>query len=68
MVFLSTPGCSSARGGEEGIPFDGIHHVGIAGALAAWRVTQGVYRFDWTVADAVTKTPLARDLPTQIAE
>ena len=31
------------------------HHIGILGALAAWRVTQGIYRFDPT-----TLTPSGR--------
>jgi hypothetical protein len=33
-------------------------HVGILGALAAWRVTQGFYRFDPTTFDALWKTPV----------
>ncbi len=33
-------------GGDRRVPLDRIHHVGIVAALAAWRVTQGVYRFD----------------------
>ena len=33
-------------------PANQAHHIGILGALAAWRVTQGIYRFDPTTFDA----------------
>jgi len=42
------------------------HHIGILGALAAWRVTQGIYRFDPTTFDALWKTPLTGDIPTEV--
>jgi len=53
-------------GGDRRVPLDRIHHVGIVAALAAWRVTQGVYRFDTTVAEAVAATPLDGELPTDL--
>jgi hypothetical protein len=40
-----------------------VNDVGIIGALAAWRVTQGVYRFDPDVYRAVIDTPISGDLP-----
>jgi hypothetical protein len=40
--------------------------IGIVGALAAWRATQGIYRFDPTVFDAVWDTPLTGELPTAL--
>ena len=40
-----------------------VNDVGIIGALAAWRVTQGVYRFDPDVYQAVIDTPISGDLP-----
>ena len=40
--------------------------IGIVGALAAWRATQGVYRFDPTIFDAVWDTPLTGELPTAL--
>jgi hypothetical protein len=43
-----------------------LNDVGIIGALAAWRVTQGVYRFDRDVYDAVINTPITGDLPHDI--
>ena len=43
-----------------------INDVGIIGALAAWRVTQGVYRFDSDVYRAVIDTPITGDLPHNV--
>ena len=40
--------------------------IGCVGALAAWRATQGIYRFDPTVFAAVWDTPIAGDLPTAL--
>ncbi len=42
------------------------HHIGILGALAAWRVTQGICRFDPTTFDALWKTPVTGDIPTEV--
>jgi hypothetical protein len=41
-------------------------HIGVLGALAAWRVTQGIYRFDPTTFDALWKTPVTGDIPTEV--
>lgn len=40
--------------------------IGRVGALAAWRVTQGIYRFDPTIFAAVWDTPIAGDVPTAL--
>jgi hypothetical protein len=45
---------------------DQARHVGVIGALAAWRVTQGVYRFDSTTLDALWATPVTGDIPTEV--
>lgn len=37
-------------------------------ALAAWRMTQGIYRFDPALYDAVAATPLTGDLPTALLQ
>ena len=37
-----------------------------SGALVARRVTQGIYRFDPTTFDALWKTPVAGDIPTEV--
>lgn len=49
---------------EEGMPL--ANDIGIIGALAAWRVTQGVYRFDPDVFAAVIETPITGDLPHDV--
>jgi hypothetical protein len=52
-------------GGNRRIPPERIRHLGIVGALAIWRVTQGIYRFDPDLAAAVAATPLSGDLPAE---
>ncbi len=47
--------------GYAGYPL--LNDVGIICALAAWRATQGVYRFDY---QAVINTPITGDLPHDI--
>jgi hypothetical protein len=47
-------------------PENQAHHIGILGALAAWRVTQGIYRFEPTTFDALWKTPVSGDLPAEV--
>lgn len=50
-------------GGDARVPYERAHHVGILGALAAWRMTQGIYRIDPALYSALIATPLDRDLP-----
>jgi len=49
---------------ETGFPL--LNDVSIIGALAAWRLTQRVYRFDPDVYQTVMETPLSDDLPRDI--
>ena len=35
-------------------------------AVAAWRATQGVYRFDQTIFDALWETPISGDIPGEV--
>ncbi|WP_447973921.1 AcrVA2 family anti-CRISPR protein [Nitrospira sp. Kam-Ns4a] len=52
--------------GEDAIPFDRAHHIAIIGALGAWRMTRGIYRFDPTLyADLIT-TELESELPRSL--
>ncbi len=51
-------------GGTNRVPLDRAHHVAVMSALAAWRMTQGIYRYDETLRDAVLQTPLDGELPT----
>lgn len=43
-----------------------MNDVGVIGALAAWRVTQGIYRFDPDVYADVVETPITGDLPHDV--
>lgn len=43
-----------------------IENVGIMAALAAWRVTQGVYRFDQDIYKDVVETPITGNIPHEI--
>jgi len=43
-----------------------VNDVGILGALVAWRVTQGVYRFDPDVFRSVVDTPVTGDIPHEV--
>lgn len=40
--------------------------IGRIGALATWRVTQGVYRFDPTLYENLVSTPLTGTIPVEI--
>jgi hypothetical protein len=51
------------RGGRQPLSHEPPFHRGILCALATWRVTQGIYRFDPALYEAVINTPLDRDLP-----
>lgn len=52
------------RGGAV-VPQDGLDPARLA-ALAAWRVTQGIYRFDPDVYSALIDTPLSGDIPHEV--
>lgn len=51
-------------GGDNRVPFERAHHTAILGAITAWRMTQGIYRYDPALYEAVASTPLERDIPT----
>jgi hypothetical protein len=38
----------------------------MSASWAPWRVTQGIYRFDPTTFDALWKTPVTGDIPTEV--
>ena len=56
----------SEDAGIDRLPFELAADVSRLGALAAWRVTQGIYRFDPAVYDAVRHTTLDRDIPCAV--
>lgn len=46
--------------------FPKMHFVGTLGALAAWRMTKGIYRFDKTVMDSLIETKIDGELPVDV--
>jgi hypothetical protein len=55
----------AARGGGELPPLEASLAQGRI-MLAAWRTTQGIYRFDPAVMEAVAGTPLSGDIPAEV--
>jgi len=55
------------RGGDSAqIGLGKIGDVARLGAMAAWRVTQGIYRYDPDLYQALIDTPIAGDLPADV--
>lgn len=52
-----------SRGGNNRVSLAQAQHPSIVTALATWRMTQGVYRFDPTLFNAILDTPLDGDIP-----
>ena len=48
------------------VPAERSWGTGRIGAFLPWRVTQGIYRFDPTTFDALWKTPVTGDIPTEV--
>ncbi len=48
------------------LPPDMVRDVSIIGAMAAWRLSQGIYRFDPDLFEALWGTPLNHDLPIDL--
>jgi hypothetical protein len=48
------------------LPIEALGDVGAVGALAAWRVTKGIYRFDPDVYQEIIATPVTGDIPHEI--
>lgn len=53
-------------GGESRVPLHMIGDVGRLAALGTWRATQGIYRFDPTLYEAIVSTPVTNDLPHEV--
>ena len=56
----------SEDAGVDRLDMQLVGDVGRLAALGAWRCTQGVYRFDPALYDAVRETPVSGDLPHEI--
>ncbi len=52
-------------GGAYRVPFEKSNHVGLVAGLGAWRVTQGIYRFDPALYAALVETPITEDIPVE---
>lgn len=55
-----------SAGGSNHTTLDLLTDVTRLAALAAWRPTQGIYRFDPTLYEALIETPLTGDLPCEL--
>jgi hypothetical protein len=52
--------------GRDELAMERAGDVGIVGALAAWRMTQGIYQFDDTLIAALWDTSLEGELPVEV--
>lgn len=50
-------------GGDSRVAIDKVPDIARVAALGAWRVTQGIYRFDADLAAELVNSPLSGDLP-----
>ncbi len=64
--FCPLAGAYAIVSGGGAIDWERAGDVGLLGGLAAWRATQGIYRFDETVFEEVWQTPVLGDLPVEI--
>jgi hypothetical protein len=65
--FLSMKGAFAIVMDEIRIkPADQYQQAILLAALAPWRATQGIYRFDPSTFDAIWKTPVTGDIPTEV--
>lgn len=72
--FLPVAGAQAAVANDAGIDVamlgrmypERIADAARLAGLAAWRMTQGIYRFDPAVYEAVRDTPVAGDIPHEI--
>lgn len=53
-------------GGDNRLALDIVGDVSRIGALAAWRQTKGIYRFDPVLAENLLTTKLSGDLPVEL--
>ena len=56
----------ASGGGSNRLPLDRVGEVARLGALAAWRPTQGIYRFDPDLYAALVASPPSGQLPCEV--
>lgn len=64
--FLPLSGAHAIVGGGRELNLDETRYVSVLGALAAWRVTQGIYRFDADVFRSLWETPIKGAIPVDV--
>lgn len=71
--FLPMPGWAAAQAACVGrhpsrtaLDSSAVLDTAKLAALGAWRMTQGIYRFDAGVYSAVAETPMERDIPADV--
>lgn len=65
VPFAGAYAVVSGGGDSRVAPEKGMDIARLA-ALAAWRMTKGVYRFDHDIFEALWRTPLTGDLPSEL--
>lgn len=53
-------------GGSNTCNMENIADVALVGGLAAWRVTQGIYRFDPALYQRLIETPVSGEIPVEV--
>lgn len=53
-------------GGSSNVSLQMAGNVGRLAALGTWRATQGIYRFDPTIYQAIINTPMDGDVPHEV--
>jgi len=56
----------ASGGGDNRVPWERAHHPAIITALAAWRMTQGIYRYDPALYADLVATPIEGNLPDSV--
>lgn len=66
--FMPMAGCYAivSGGGPMRVLLQDAGDIGRLAALGAWRVTQGIYRFDPALYEAIVTTPVDGDLPHDV--
>lgn len=53
-------------GGPNRVPLSSSMEIGNLGALAAWRMTKGIYRFDSDLFNSLWSTPIEKEIPKDV--
>jgi hypothetical protein len=62
-VYAPIAAAFAIASGGGTLPWDRLHHPAILAALAAWRMTQGIYRYDPALYAALVDTTIDGDVP-----